>query len=337
MKERVLQALQAAGAFAPFRIANRRKALILMYHRFSERDHPLATSAESFSEQIDYLLARYDLVSLSRLFELLKSRREFPSRLAVITIDDGYRDAFEIAFPILKRKNVPATLFAVSGFIDGRCWLWPDNARFAALTTRLPYVELELNGHLLHFRITTEQSRLAAAELINETLKQMTEDERALSTAPIAAAFQVELPQLPPEEFAPMSWEQLRELDSAGIEIGSHTATHPVLTKVSDVRLREELVESRSRIESQLGRAVDLFCYPNGDSSDVVRREVARAGYCAAVTTQVGLNDGKCDPLSLRRVSTAMDMAHFAQSTSGFELFKDRLFSPRALASHARS
>src|SRR5262249_19633000 len=123
LKQRALQALKATGAFAPFRIANRRKALILMYHRFTNDGHPRATTAESFREQLDYLRARYDLISLSTLANLLNSRGELPPRLASITIDDGYRDAYEVALPVLKQKRVPATLFAVTGFIDGDCWL----------------------------------------------------------------------------------------------------------------------------------------------------------------------------------------------------------------------
>ncbi|HSE98479.1 MAG TPA: polysaccharide deacetylase family protein, partial [Blastocatellia bacterium] len=145
------------------------------------------------------------------------------------------------------------------------------------------------------------------------------------------------VPETPPAEFAPLSWEQAREMDSLGVEIGSHTVTHPVLTHSSASRLSRELGESRSRLEAVLGRRVDLFCYPNGDYDRGVRKEVARAGYRCAVTTEAGLNDGRSDPLALKRIHTERDLAHFAQATSGLEQLKEKLRRavPRAASAHS--
>jgi peptidoglycan/xylan/chitin deacetylase (PgdA/CDA1 family) len=110
-----------------------------------------------------------------------------------------------------------------------------------------------------------------------------------------------------------------------GVEIGSHTLTHPILTNVGDDRLRRELRDSKLQLEEVLGHQVDQFCYPNGDNDDRVQSEVTRAGYRAAVTVVNGLNQRGDDPLSLRRVHTERDFAHFLQSTSGFEQLKKRL------------
>jgi peptidoglycan/xylan/chitin deacetylase (PgdA/CDA1 family) len=112
-------------------------------------------------------------------------------------------------------------------------------------------------------------------------------------------------------------------MDANGVEIGSHTMTHPILTNISDERLRRELHGSKLRLEEALGRRVDQFCYPNGDNDERVQREVARAGYRVAVTCVGGLNKRGDDPLTLRRIHTERDLAHFLQSTSGFEQLKD--------------
>jgi hypothetical protein len=100
MKGALINMMRVAGAFAPFRIANRGKALILTYHRFSHTGDPESTSARAFDRQLEYLTSHYRLISLSRLVEYLTTGERLPPRIAVIAIDDGYRDAYEIAFPI---------------------------------------------------------------------------------------------------------------------------------------------------------------------------------------------------------------------------------------------
>src|SRR5689334_15185473 len=120
--------MRHGGAFAAFRIANRRKLLILTYHRFSHGDEPAKTSAAAFTEQLAYLRAHYTIVPLSSI-----ARGDPPPPGSVaITIDDGYRDAYDVAYPILRRFDASATIFVVTDFIDGRDWLWTDKVRFIA-------------------------------------------------------------------------------------------------------------------------------------------------------------------------------------------------------------
>ncbi|HEX8118701.1 MAG TPA: polysaccharide deacetylase family protein, partial [Pyrinomonadaceae bacterium] len=110
------------------------------------------------------------------------------------------------------------------------------------------------------------------------------------------------------------------------VELGSHTVSHPILTTTDDAQLEAELRGSRARLEEELRRTVNLFCYPNGACDARVRREAERAGYACAVTTVPGLNDRRgADPLTLRRVAAETDLPHFVQSTSGFEHLKNRL------------
>ena len=115
-------------------------------------------------------------------------------------------------------------------------------------------------------------------------------------------------------------------MDAGGLEIGSHTVSHPILTTTDNDELRRELLESRARLEAELGHSVELFCYPNGGFDERVRRETAGAGYACAVTTRPGLNERRgADPFTLRRVPAESDLPHFVQSTSGFEQLKNRL------------
>ena len=305
--------------FAPFRFANRSKALILMYHRFSAKDDAGAISAGEFEKQLDYLQARYEVVPLSFVAERLISGRSLPHRVAVITIDDGYRDVYTEALPLLHRRNLPATMFVVTDFIDGKTWLWTDKARY--LTGRAPSgnVETIINGRPFRFNLDGPGSREETAALVNDQLKLMADHAKEEAINHLAASLGIEIPPIPPAKFAPLAWDEVRKLDSSGVEIGSHTVTHPILTHTGGTRLRHELTESRSRLEQMLGRKVTLFCYPNGDVNGEVRREVERAGYTSAVTTRYGFNDNKSDALALARIPAANDLARFARSTSGFE------------------
>ena len=330
MKQTVLNIMKASGAFAPFRFANRNKALIVMYHRFGRSDDGQTISARIFREQLDYLAARYHLVPLSFLGELLASGKRLPAGLAVITIDDGYSDAYKIAFPLLRERKIPATLFVVTDFVDQKTWLWPDKLRYLTSITQKQVLEQKIDGRSLRFELNGRASREEAARRINSLLKQMADEAKENAINEIASALAVELPAAPPPEYGPISWEQAREMDSAGTEIGSHTVSHPILTNIEGERLRRELTASKSRLESMLDRSVDLFCYPNGDLNESIRRETERAGYRCAVTTEQGLNDGHSNPLALMRIPTAHQLARFAQSTSGFEQVKDRIIGARA-------
>jgi peptidoglycan/xylan/chitin deacetylase (PgdA/CDA1 family) len=325
MKKALLNLRRVTGAFAPFRAASRDKALIVTYHRFSRRGCEASTSAAAFAEQLEYLRSHYSIVPLSELARRFAEGAPPPRAAAAITIDDGYRDAYEIAFPLLKKYGAPATLFVVTDFLDGKAWLWADKLRHIAFGLPSGRFEIALPGRTLQVEVGDRASRLRAADRVNSELKKLPEEIKAEALEGVAAQLGVRLPGLPPEEFAPITWEQAREMDAAGVEIGSHTVTHPILTRVRPDRLAFELSASRARLRDALGRDADLFCYPNGDYDAAVRDAVIRAGYRAAVTTDAGLNSAGDCAFTLKRVHTERDLAHFIQSTSGFEQVKNRL------------
>src|SRR5262245_40811278 len=323
MKRSVLNLLYGAGAFAPFRWASRGQALILTYHRFSEREGKAPISARAFAEQMEYLAAHYTLVPLSRLAECLQ-KRGVPPRLAAITIDDGYRDAYEIAFPILRKHRAPATVFVVTEFVEGMIWLWTDKPRYLTALAAPQAFEVKIGDRKLILKLTGEDSRATAAHAVNAALKRLPEEARDAAIERLAFDLGVRLPERPPAEYGAINWRQAREMADDGMEIGSHTLTHPILTGLSDERLREEVSRSRDRIQSAIGRKVETFCYPNGDYDLRAQCEVARAGYQLAVTTEVGLNSRRSDPMALRRIHGEYDLARFVKNTSGFEPARER-------------
>lgn len=326
LKQTVLNLMRVTGAFAPFRLANRAKVLILTYHRFSEHAEPYKTSAQAFAAHLEYLTQHYRILPLSEIADCLATGRTLPPSTAAITIDDGYRDFYEVAFPLLLKYRVPATLFVATDFVDQKSWLWTDKMRF--LTARTPASEViaMLKGRTQRFALTDHLSRLRAADKINTSLKTLPNDQKEETIKRIAATLDVLVPPIPPHEFGAINWAQAREMDAEGIEIGSHTVTHPIMPNVTDDEaLLYELTASKARLEEMLGRQVPLFCYPNGRSDARVQRATASAGYRCAVTNLPGMNTTHTPLLALRRICPQPDLAHFVQSTSGFEQWRQSL------------
>jgi peptidoglycan/xylan/chitin deacetylase (PgdA/CDA1 family) len=316
-----------SGAFDLMRLISSRRALILTYHRFSADgdDDDGKTSARQFAKQLEYLTAHYDVVPLSRMVERIATLEPLPPGLAAITIDDGYRDAYDVAYPLLRRYRVPATLFVVTEFASRQDWIWTDKTRFLTQQAAPQRLTMKIRKSEMSLDLNGARSRRNASEHINSIIKRLPDELKEEAIWSLSLALGVAIPRTPPEEFSSVTWDQARKMDVNGVDIGSHTLTHPILTKVSDERLRRELRDSKSQLEEVLGHQVDLFCYPNGDNDQRVQSEVARAGYKAAVTVVNGLNQRGDDPLSLRRVHTERDFTHFLQSISGFERLKNRL------------
>jgi peptidoglycan/xylan/chitin deacetylase (PgdA/CDA1 family) len=337
-KEALLGLARMSGAFAVFRTMNRRRILVLTYHRFSEAPRAGRTSAAKLTAQLDYLLSHYTVLPLSMIESRLREGRPLPPSTAAVTIDDGYSDFYEIAWPLLCRRNIPATIFSVTDFVDGNRWIWTDKIPFLLSRTREERIAIDVGGLRIAGALNGDSSRRQLASRLNSLLKHLPDESKDHLIDQIAAHCLVTLPARPPVESRSCTWEQLREMESAGIEVGSHTVTHPVLTRVTAERLYDELEQSRRRLEEMLGHAVTQFCYPNGAYNRVVRDAVARAGYRLAVTSDDGLNDATIDPLALRRIQNEeQDLAHFLQSTSGFEEAKNALLRRPALQSESGS
>lgn len=323
MKQTVLNLMGAAGAFAPFRIANRNKGLVLTYHRFSSDGSDGSTAARAFSRQLDYMTSRYRIVPLALLVNYISRGERLPAGIASITIDDGYRDAYEIAFPILKHYRVPATLFVVTDFVDQKKWLWTDKLRF--LESQASPESLNQAASTCGLKqVLPGSSTAGAAEQINSALKQVSDELKEDLILQIASRLGIVMPDLPPDRYRPMTWAQACEMDAAGVRIESHTATHPILTRVSEKQLHRELVDSRTKLKTFLGGDRELFCYPNGDFDHRTVQAVRDAGYKCAVTVKPGLNGIGSDRFRLRRVHSDNNLARFIQCTSGFDEFKNR-------------
>jgi peptidoglycan/xylan/chitin deacetylase (PgdA/CDA1 family) len=141
----------------------------------------------------------------------------------------------------------------------------------------------------------------------------------------IAKELDVSLPEVPPAEFSAISWEMARKMDSENLKIESHTVTHPILTNIAQDQLKFELKASKKRLETELDREIENFCYPNGAFDDNVWKSVQTEGYKFAVTTNYGFADVSENKFLLNRMDAQNEISDFVQTVSGFEEIKQKI------------
>ena len=322
LKAKVLDLLTGSNAFAPIRFLNRRKFPVLMYHRFSRDEAFGKTSRATFESHLKYLTKHYKIISLDEAAKGLRSGEPLPPRSALVTIDDGYQDFYDIAFPILKKFNVPAALYVVTGFVEQVNWIWTDKARHILGRTSAGKCDLTIGSESFAGELGAYESRLMVAGSINSELKKMPDADKDAALREMAMRLNVTIPDLPPDEFKALGWDEAREMQAHNIEIGSHTATHPILTNVSVKVLEDELRVSKSMLEDKLQKQTIHFCYPNGNAAKRERDATEKAGYASAVTTELRLCENGDDTFLLPRIDAEPEMHRFVQATSGFDRLK---------------
>jgi len=299
LKRAALGALHIAGGLHIARWMNRKGLRILMYHHFSER--------EPLERQCAHIRSHFAPVSLSQVGDWLEHGTRLPDNALAVTVDDGYRNFYRVAYPVFREYGIPAIVYLVSDFLDGKLWLWVDRVRYAFRHSARTNVEIEMPGNGVgRFILGSPEERKAAALAVNGSLKTRPNPERLQFLGRLTEQLSIRLPELAPEEYAPMTWTEVQEAAAHGIEFGAHTRTHPILSRVeAQSELMAEIAGSKQRIEEELGRPTLHFCYPNGSARDISAEAVATvraAGFQTAVTTQPGLNYALADPFTLRRI-----------------------------------
>jgi peptidoglycan/xylan/chitin deacetylase (PgdA/CDA1 family) len=295
---------------------------ILLYHRVHPRPGPFmldAVTPDRFESQMRHLARSWRVLPLA---ELIARSREgaVPARAIAVTFDDGYADNFEHAYPILRRHRIPATVFLVTGCVGTGVAPWHDRVLLAfeatgRRTARIPGEESDR-------AIGVPRERGVAALDALANLKRMEEPDRLAAIESLRADLGARDRQ--GEAGLMLDWPQVLAMRAEGISFGSHTVTHPILSRQDPARVWEELSASKRLIEHRLGEEVGLFAYPNGRPEDYTEDVIAmlkRAGYRAAVTTSFGANEAREDPFRLRRGTPwEPDAARFALKLAWYRL-----------------
>jgi peptidoglycan/xylan/chitin deacetylase (PgdA/CDA1 family) len=284
----VYQISRPLGGLSVARYLARWHPRILMYHRISAPGSTSGVNADMLRQHMAMIKKSFNVMTLNALMEANDSGC-IPENAVVVTFDDGYHDFADYAFPILRDMDVPATLFVTTGFVSEELWLWPDQIRYALERTFVPTVDLPDISGTLNILEEAEQ----CWHKIADYCMAIPNTQKLQLIEMLFQSLDVEKPKKAPEPYRALTWQQIREMMEEGLEVGSHSHSHPILTQLGSSQLLEELIVSRDVIEKQLNFSAPAFCYPNGqniDFNEKVQAAVREAGYQYAVAAFPGAN-----------------------------------------------
>ncbi len=279
--------------------ARRRRLSVLIYHRvLPEKDFMRVgeTDALTFDWHMQLISRYFNPLPLHSALELM-DEGQLPAGSICVTFDDGYADNAEVALPILRKWQVPATFFIATGFLNGGR-MWNDTVLETLKTVDEPTLDLTEIG-LGVLPISSNSKRYSSALNILTAIKHMSFEKRMEATEYIAS-FATDL-----TENLMMTTEQILELASAGMELGGHTVNHPILAKLPDNQARDEIEQGKIMLESLLGKSIRYFAYPNGkpggDYTDIHASMLSELGFEAGVSTQWGVANRETDVWQIPR------------------------------------
>lgn len=291
--------------------------LILMYHRIVQADKLIQpgmyVSPGTFENHLNYIKKKFNVVPLSSF--ALKGGTCFNAETrkpsCALTFDDGWKDFYDFAWPLLEKHQLPATVFLPTKFIDSGENFWTDSY-----------------AYLLAHRQTTILEKLSAPEVMTiveyldglhgsyndkleigiEYLKkyQLSTIEKTLDG--LSEIWNVDIGR---SDRYFLNWAEIAEMQDSGlISFGSHTVNHQILTTLNDGDIKKELSDSRKDLlqKNLLVSSCNSFCYPNGNYTKKIADMVRESGYRLAVTTKSGWNHVDADRFTLKRIGIHEDM-----------------------------
>ncbi len=275
---------------------------VLMYHRVTPPSSAFdGCPVETFRAQMQWL--KHYCLPIGP-DELLQHTRELKQVRppVLVTFDDGFRDYFDHAYPILKELNIPAVVFLATSFIDAGGMIWTDEVTWAirnatSRPTRLPWSVETV------FDFSSQRERGHFEYMAKLHLKSVPNAERKEKLAQLFKLLEASPPQTQIERQM-LNWDEVRA--AIGLTtFGGHSHTHPIMSQIDEVEADAEIRACRERILAETGQAPKYFAYPNGrqqDFNDTTRRILKQHGFELAFSTMGGLNDQGTDTMAIKRV-----------------------------------
>jgi peptidoglycan/xylan/chitin deacetylase (PgdA/CDA1 family) len=278
---------------------------IVMYQGVTAKQLPVCNDSQlplaEFERQIDFLASEYTILPLAEVIDRLARRAPLPRSCAVLTFDEGFRNVFTTAYPVLERQQVPATVFLVTNVVGSAQPAWPGRLHHALATTRKREVALDD----VRWWLTSSARRAAAYRALAGRLRTLPSEQKDSRLAELFRQLEVSGAVPLNSPLRTLDWPEIEHLAGTGrIDFGSYTHTRPILSRCTPEAQEAELRTSRDLLRERLGRC-ELLAYPHGtraDFNDDTRRLAVELRYVCGLSAEPGLNCPGDDLHALRRV-----------------------------------
>lgn len=302
---------------------------ILMYHRFSKGGSCGTLSKDTLEKQFSYLEENFEVLSLSDALdhcELSKSLVFRKKPIVSLTIDDGYRDFYELCFPLLKKYQFPATFYVATDFVGQGIWLWHDKLKWIIDNSSDISESFFVEGREYSPEYWSNNREKLWRELVSVMLR-MSGDEIEDLLDRISYITKSQPSASPVSEYCSVSWSELREMQDNRVSIGGHTQSHYSLGHLSEDEVKAQVIGCRDHLTQELGDQSRHFCFPNGQPADITefaKSEVRRAGFETAVAAYYDKN-GVDDRFSISRHGVGENWFGFLKSIWGIDRLGARI------------
>lgn len=278
---------------------NQNKGIILVYHQIKD--------SISFEKQIAFISSQYQVLPLETLVTLIANRKSLPSHSLSITFDDGYRNLFENAYPVLVKYKCPATIFLNTGFIDNDKPIWPFWVREYILRSKKPKLYFQYKDIDLALDISSDRAKSKAFYKLLALFKHELQADLWLNLDKLWKATGNPIVYWDQDELL-LTWNQIHDMEmSRWIQCGNHTVSHRITPWIDDSSLKTEIDCADTDLKKHLSFPSPTFAFPNGEYDERTVMYLAEKGYIGAVTTQEKLITSLSDPMKAGRIGANCD------------------------------
>jgi peptidoglycan/xylan/chitin deacetylase (PgdA/CDA1 family) len=313
---------------ATYSLLGRNKAIILFYHRVIDLKEMayfpqsgMWVSRKTFDLHMRYLKQNANVIKLEELIRKVLNKEEVEPKTCAITFDDGWRDNYVHAYPVLRKYELPATIFLATGFIGTSKIFWPEEAcclmRYIMRNGELTHLLGEENDifrkAIREFRDLEERIDFIIEEMKKLGIEEIREVVRKLR--------EIWGKGSPFKSRGVLSWDEVGEMSMNDIAFASHGVSHRILTRIDEDEVMFEVKKSFEELASRQVGFLPYFCYPNGNYNEEIKRCLAAVGYECAFGSHRGFFNPRQDVFAIPRIGIHNDMSHtkamFAQRLSG--------------------
>lgn len=298
---------------------NSQNIVIFNYHRIYDNSLDTAfdrgvfgPSSHQFEMHMRWIRRNTDVLSLDQLIDIICNKKEITKLSSLVTFDDGYIDNYTLAYPILKRYDIPAIFFVPTDQINSRTLGWWDIIAFLINNSTKPYFHHEDKKY-------TFDNKEQVIRDFQQIKKTTPESKTKHLLNQLSETLEVDLPDTTIQSQELMSWQEIKEVSQNGITIGSHTHSHRVLSTIDEIEQETELTISKNILEKELGTAIRSIAYPVGNYqhfSEKTMSIASRCGYDIAFSFNTGVNyPNELEPYNIKRTEPPLNEMQLAATS----------------------